>query len=115
MPLRSGRLRHRVQLQAFVATTSPQAANAYGEVTKAWTTQKTRWAGIEPLKGREYQAAGAVQNEATVLIVIRYTPDIDETWRILKGSTVYSIVDIINVDERNRDLHIMCTEGANDG
>ena len=123
MRIRAGRLRHRLQLQQFAPTTSPQTKNAYGEVTSAWTTQATVWGSIEPLSGREYLSAGGTQNDATVRIVIRYYGSIDESWRVRQvlptspetyGKT-YGIEAVLDHDERNRVLTLMCSEGANDG
>lgn len=105
--MRSGRLRHRLQLQS-----KTESRTASGASTFTWTTDSTVWGGIEPLSGKEYVAASQVQNEEKVRIVIRYHASIDETWRVVNGGKYYSIHSVINSNERNRDLILMCSQGV---
>ena len=107
--MRAGRLRHRLQLQSKSVT-----RDSYGAGIVAWTTEATVWGAIEPLSGREYFAQAQMQAEAKVRIVIRYNSSIDETWRIVHGSTYYDIVDVLNHDQRNYMQTIMCREGVSE-
>lgn len=103
--MRAGRLRHRIHIQRATIT-----ANDYGEPAQAWATIATVWAGVEPLRGREYFAASQVQGAAEVRIIIRYGPQVASlniADRVLHGSTVYDINSVQNIDSRNKELHIM--------
>lgn len=111
--MRAGQLRHQVNLQQKTAG-SPQRTGS-GAPDKAWTTVATPWAAIEPLRGKEFLESQAVNSAVTVRIRIRYRSGVDAAMRILHGSTVYSIEAVINVDRRNRELHLMCSQGANNG
>ncbi len=105
--MRSGRLRNRLILQSKTETQSNT-----GSVTIGWSTQQTVWGGIEPLAGKEFLAIQQTQNEASVRIVMRYQSNIDETWRIVNGGRAYSIESIINENDRDRMLTVMCLQGV---
>lgn len=107
------RLQHRVTIQQPVET-----QDAYGEPTVRWQTVEAGvWAGIVPLRGREYFAAKQMQSEVEARILMRYRPDLTAKMKIVhdqtcvcKVSTVdeYLVEGIINVGERNREMHLMC-------
>ena len=105
--MRSGRLRHRLDLQQLTET-----RGSMGGITKSFTTQDTVWGAIEPVSGKEYLATDQTQNETMVRIVIRYHATIDETWRVLNDSIAYSIVAVLNENNRDRMLTLMCRQGV---
>lgn len=105
--MRAGRLRNRLVLQSKTET-----RGAAGGVTTTWTTQATVWGGIEPLSGKEYQAIQQTQNEASVRIVLRYYSGLDETWRVVNGGRAYAIEALINENDRNRMVTLMCLQGV---
>ncbi len=102
--MRSGLLRHRVTLQKPVET-----QNAYGEPELRWQTVSSNiWASISPLRGREYLTAQQMTSEITAKVCMRYRMDVTAKMKIMKGADEYLIEDIINPDERNRELELMC-------
>ncbi len=109
--MRAGWLRHRLALQ-----TPTEVRGSSGGVTKTFATDSTVWGGIEPLRGKEYLAIGQTQNEATVRITIRYHATIKDTWRVLdtgnSPQTKYTIHSIINENERDRMMILMCSQGV---
>ena len=105
--MRSGRLRHRGVLQSKVET----RGDAGGVVT-TYLTQATVWCGIEPLSGRELTAIQQTQNEARVRIVLRYYSGLDETWRVVNNGKAYAIHSVINENERDRMMTLMCSQGV---
>jgi SPP1 family predicted phage head-tail adaptor len=105
--MRAGRLRHRLILQSQVETRDPT-----GGVTITYKTQATVWGGIEPLSGREYTAIQQTQNEASVRIIMRYHSGIDESWRVVNDGRYYAIQSIINENDRDRQLILMCLQGV---
>lgn len=107
--MRAGRLRHRLALQSKTET-----RNAYGEAVVGWTVEDTVWGAIEPLSGREYFAQDQVQSEVRVRVVIRYRSDIDTSWRVVNDGKYYDIVDVINENNRDRMLTLMCRQGVSE-
>lgn len=103
--MRAGRLRKRVSIQQPV-----QAVNAYGERIVTWSTVATVWAAVEPLRGREMFDAEQVQAEISHRVILRYRSGLDSTYRLLLASRVLQIQTVIDVDERHRELHLMCRE-----
>jgi len=108
------RLRHIVTIQTPVET-----QDGYGSPTVRWQDVASGvWASIDPLRGREYFAAKQIQAEAEVRIWMRYRTDLSVKMKIVHGPTCvcsiatrdeYLIESIINVNERNREMQIMCT------
>ena len=105
--MRAGRLRHRLTLQSRTETRS-----ATGSVTTAWATEGTVWGAIEPISGKEYLALAQTQNETAVRIVLRYYSGLDESWRVVSGGKAYSIQSLINTDERDHTITLMCSQGV---
>ena len=106
---RVGQLRHRIKLQSPVST--PDAEYG-GAVPPSWADEDEVWAAIEPLRGRTYFAAAQANAELTHKVTIRYRAGLLPSWRVLFGERALSIVSVINPEERNRWLELMCTEAA---
>ncbi|MGC7561340.1 phage head closure protein [Pasteurella sp. PK-2025] len=100
-----GKLRHRITLQKQVNT-----LNEYGAAVTKWGNVATIWAEIKPLAGREYFSAQQVQSEITTQIFIRYLPGVLPTMRVKFGSRFFEIISVINANERNIYLQLMCKE-----
>jgi SPP1 family predicted phage head-tail adaptor len=105
--MKAGPLRNRLILQSQNNT-----RGAAGGIVKGWSTEATVWGSISPLTGREYLAIQQTQNEASVRIVMRYYAGLDETWRVVNGGRAYAIVSVINENDRDRMLTLMCLQGA---
>lgn len=104
--MRAGTLRHRVTIQQLSADTK----DADGRPAGSWQDVATVWAAVEPLRGREFWEAAAQQSEVTIRVRIRYRAGITAAMRVKFGDRLLEIVHSINVDERNRELHLMCRE-----
>lgn len=105
---RAGRFRHQIVIQK---NTPVQSAS--GAAVESWSTFATVFAGVEPVKGREYFGAGRINAETTHLIVLRWLAGVDETMRIAFDGRVFDIQAVINKDERDRDLELTCVERKN--
>lgn len=104
--MRAGQLRHRITIQEPVET-----RDSYGSVKTTWSDLCTVWAGIWPIRAKEYVSAGQTQSEVTHTIRIRYRDDITSKMRIEFGTRYFSIVKPpINPDERKSKLDLVCTE-----
>lgn len=107
----AGRLRWRISLQQRSDT-----INARGEAVPTWTTVASMFAEMQPLRGREFLAAGQMQAPVDVRFRVRYRPGITAVQRVLCDGVPYEIVgQPIDVDGVHRTIEIMCTSGVRDG
>ena len=106
--MRTGRLRHVVNLERVVVTT-----NDWGQQVETWAAYATVWAGIEPLFGREFIAAQQETGTVQIRIIIRYRDDVLATDRVSHAGKIYALTSPpINPDLRRRELQLMCQEQA---
>ncbi len=110
--MQAGRLDQRVTIERFDSVRDSngdviQNPNT-GEVSYAWVPVATVWAAVEPLNGREFIAAQAVQSEVTTRIRVRYRLNFEPADRINHEGTLYDIQSIINPRSGNRELVLMC-------
>jgi SPP1 family predicted phage head-tail adaptor len=93
------------------------AANSRGEPVPTWSALHTGvWAQKQPIRGREYFAAGQMQTPADVRFRIRYRADITAAMRVVDGGQPFDIVgEPIDVDGARITLELMCTTGVRDG
>lgn len=108
--MRPGKLRHRITLQQVTRT--PDGIGGY---TETWTDVATVWAAVEPLRGRELFDAEQVQSEITHRVRIRYRSGVDSSMRVRFGARLFRIQSVIDVDERHREIQLMCQEVGTDG
>lgn len=104
------RLRHTVTLQQNTGTT-----NAYGETVAGWADVATVRAGVEPVSGKEAIAAGANLAEQVTRVIIRWRSGVTPQMRVVFGTRYLDVKQIINKDETDRSLELLCTEGVNRG
>jgi SPP1 family predicted phage head-tail adaptor len=102
-----GELRHKVKIQEKFITSVGNAGNSVfswrntcGDVPACITT----------LNGREAEQARMLVAQATVKITFRYREGITSKNRIVKGSRVFNIGHLDNIDQRNLWLVATCTE-----
>jgi len=100
-----GQLRHRITIQDLTST-----VDAYGSPTDAWTDICTIWAGIIPLSGRSFFEAEMVNSEVSHKINIRYRTGIKPDMRVKYGTRYFQIISVINFQEANADVQLMCKE-----
>jgi SPP1 family predicted phage head-tail adaptor len=103
--MNAGKLKKLITIQQQSAT-----QDEYGAQIITWSSFGVdRWADVEPLQGREYFAGHQMQSKIDTRFILRYTSGITQKMRILHNSLAYDIYSIINVGERNRELHILCS------
>lgn len=102
--MRAGRLCHKITIQESTVS------NVGGESTHSWATYKTAWASIHPARGDESWRSDQRFAEVTHEVRMRYQSGITPKMRILWGSRVFDIKYAINVEERDRELRLMCIE-----
>ena len=103
--MQAGRLNRRCTLQQPGTTT-----DALGQPIPGWTDVATVWASIVDVSGREYVAAGGLQNSAQTKITIRYRSGIVPSMRVVHGSDAYNVEAVLGQDRRG--LLLMCSRSA---
>lgn len=103
--MEGGKLRHRLPLQSFVATT-----DEYGQPIKVYTTFATVWGRVEPLQGRELLEAQQLNSRVTHRVTIRHKPSVKPINRILHKTRILEPVSVLNIDERRIQMKILCIE-----
>jgi len=116
----AGSRRHHVWLDRPTTT-----ADTEGGFTQVWTplTPPDEWVSITPATARDLERtiANTVQSTATHVIGMKYRADVTTATRITKGtrntdgtltagSREFQITGVQNVEERNRDLVLVCQE-----
>ena len=105
MALGIGLLKKRIVLQSKQIETD----NA-GVQTEVWKDAFETWAAILPLRGKEFFASNQIHSEISVKVVLRYKTGITSGMRVKYGTRFFDIKSVINIDERNRYLELMCLE-----
>lgn len=84
--------------------------NDYGEDNGQWKDILTTRAAIYPVSGKEFYAAETVNSEITHKINMRYMRGLKPSMRIKFGDRYFNIISIINFQEKNVLIQIMCKE-----
>ncbi len=106
--MRAGRLSSKIELQRSVET-----ANAFGEMIQTWQPLFTCWASVEPLRGSERFSAMQVQSDVDTRIIVRWCLNLDllnTKDRVKFGNKIYDIRAVLNINERNTEMHVMCKQ-----
>jgi SPP1 family predicted phage head-tail adaptor len=98
-----GKRRHIITIQA--ATNVP---DGYGGSVETWAKFISSWAEIWTLKTSEEVINGKLTPISRLVFRIQYRRGITEAMRALKGATIYKIIGIRNLEERNETLEITC-------
>ena len=108
-PLYPSRLRNRVEFLRRVVTVE------HGISKERWETAFICWCGAEPLSGREFWEAAAINRENEVRFTIRYRKDVSAEMRIRLDSTVYDITSILDKNNRHEAMEILARTVTPDG
>ena len=104
---RVGQLRHQITLQGQGTT-----RDSGGGISSGWSTIASVYADIKPKSGKEVYAQGKLVGSVSHEITVRYRTDITNSSRISFDSKLFNIRAIINVDERDRFLKLLCEQGV---
>jgi SPP1 family predicted phage head-tail adaptor len=98
-------LRHRLRLEQI-----ERVSDESGGFTETWAPVATLWCDLRPLEGVETVEADRLAGRVSHEISLRYRPGVVPAMRFGKGTRVFHIVSVINVDEQNRWLKCLCEE-----
>lgn len=105
MVLNPGKLRHRVVLEYPIVV-----ENDYGEEEKQWERLAERYARVSPMSGTEEWNAQNVDAVLTHEVEIRYMEDVRTDLRVCFRGRVLHVESVVNPDERDERLLLMCRE-----
>lgn len=105
---RAGRLRHEVEIQQPGSATESRFGAPSS--TSGWSTFKTVWARIVPLTGSERFEARQTFEKVDHRIETRWLDGVTPEMRVKYGSRVFEIEAPLNLEELDRELHLMCHE-----
>lgn len=108
--MQAGALRHPIAIETRSTT-----VDSYGEQSHSWTRFASAFAEVVPLTGRELVNAQSFRPDVTTRIRTRWVPNVTSAMRVAYGSRVLEIVGVINVDERDREMILICSEGRTQG
>ena len=103
--MRAGELRKRITIEQPV-----RAADGTGELVPTWATFAVLWAALEPLTGSEKIQAQQVNASVNMKATVRYYAGITPQMRIRFGARTLQIASVQNIEERNREIDLMCVE-----
>lgn len=101
-----GKMRQRITFQR-----QADEKDRAGGYTDDWIDVATVWAQISPISGKEYFTQ---MREIMIShkIYCRYRPGINPRMRIVFQKRIFRIISVINWNERNEGLTIMCEESV---
>jgi len=102
-----GKFRHFITLQGKGTT-----RDSGGRISSGFSTIASVYANVVPKSGKEVYKQGKLIGSVTHEITIRYRTDITNASRISFNNKFFNIRSIINIDERDRYLKLMCEEGV---
>ena len=106
--MNAGTLKHRVSIQS-----QSTSVDAYGEPADTWSTDETVWASVIPVSGNEQMIGQSATGVITHNVTMRYNTSASPKKRLLFGSRILGIESVINVDEANETLKLLCAEESN--
>jgi len=105
--MNTGKLDKRVIIQEKRVVIDPETFLP----VEAWVDFDTVWAAVEPIRGREYFAAAAVNAESTIRVRIRYRKGITSDMRVKYGDRLLEIISPpIDPEEKHVEIHLMTKE-----
>jgi len=103
--MEAGRLRHRITIQS-----RQLIDNSILEKVEQWSDYVTVWASVEPVTGNQFYAAKQLTSGVDGKIIMRYRDGILPTMRVLYDGRILTIVSLLTVGERNREIQIFYKE-----
>lgn len=100
----AGFLRDRATIQQRA-----QTQDDYGGVVDSWVDVATVWAGVAPLKGREFFAGAQAQSEVTMKVTVRGGVAVKPSMRVVVAGRTLQ-VEAVLADTKGAHSVLMCKE-----
>lgn len=99
--------------RSFIRIEVPtQIKQPNGSILTVWNKYIELWACVQTLKGNERTSSAATWPSADQKITFRYVAGILPTMRVVFNDVVYSILNVNNVDMRNREIVLTTNSGV---
>lgn len=94
--------------------------DSFGQQIIGWSELKKVYAYIEALTGSEREAAMSISTDVSHRITVRFDaiwsdPRVVAGCRIVYGTRIFNVNAAMNLDEANRTIELLCTEGLTYG
>lgn len=104
--MRTGKLRHFVEIHAVTII-----EDEIGNQHEVWQKVAEAWASVEPLKGDEYFTAAYMAASVTHRVTMRPPGvPVHPSNRIIFNGRTLEIESVLDIEERGRELQLMCQE-----
>lgn len=84
--------------------------NEYGEKVPVWSNVYSTRAGVFPISGKEFISSERISGQVTHKVELRYLPNVSKDMRISFNNRIFQIISVINFQEINKELQLMCSE-----
>lgn len=102
--MRAGKLRHLISIETPTST-----KGKFSDKVVTWELFRKVWANIETLKGNERATASASWPTSDVKITLRYIAGVLPTMRVVYEGSIYSILNVNDVELNHQEI-ILTTE-----
>lgn len=106
--LEIGSLQQRITIES-----ATDVVGTRGGITQTWTIFSTRWAKIEPLIGTERFVSQQVAPNLSHRVTMRHLAGVTPKMRITFGSRHFDIQAVMNLEESNKFIVMLCEERLN--
>jgi len=89
-----------------------RVSDGMGNFTETWNDSDTIFAAIWPVSAKEQIQSMQNVMEITHRIRIRYMSVLRPDWRLKFGTRYFAILSVINQNERNEWLDLLCKEAV---
>jgi SPP1 family predicted phage head-tail adaptor len=104
--LMAGRLRHKIDI-VNVSPCQDENGSQWQNKTVLFANV---WATVQALNGTDKFAAHEFVSQATHEVIIRYMPGVNSGQEIVFGTRIFQCKCVLNPDERNKMLILLCVE-----
>ena len=87
-----------------------EGRNSLGGITEAWSTFSSPFAKVEPLGGKEAFFNREMNASNMVKFTINFETGITTKMRISYDSRIFDILSKINLNERSKEIEMVCEE-----
>lgn len=101
-----GSLRDRIQLQTYTEVQDPATSGTL----KTWTTIATLWANLSAVTGYVTFQTQQISEKVTHKIILRYYSGMSSEYWVLFNNRRFRIRNVMNIDERNIAMQLLCEE-----
>lgn len=104
----AGKFRHRLQIQKPTSAQGPTGQD--DDSTSSYATIATVWAEVKPKSITETVGEGIARAVKKYDIMIRWTSDIQNDYRLIFETKTLNIETVVDIDVRNRVIRLTASE-----